>query len=98
MTFPILSSITFFPLIGAFFILLIKDTPQNNNLNSRYVAIFVSFVNFFISIYLWILFDHSTSNFQFVENRQWIKGFINFKFGIDGISILFIIPFISSLI
>ena len=91
MTFPILSSITFFPLIGAFFILLIKDTPQNNNLNSRYVAIFVSFVNFFISIYLWILFDHSTSNFQFVENRQWIKGFINFKFGIDGISILFIL-------
>ena len=91
MTFPILSSITFFPLIGAFFILLIKDTPQNNNLNSRYVAIFVSFVNFFISIYLWILFDHSTSNFQFVENRQWIKGLMNFKFGIDGISILFIL-------
>ena len=91
MTFPILSSITFFPLIGAFFILLTKDSPQNNNLNSRYVAIFVSFVNFFISIYLWILFDHSTSNFQFVENRQWIKGFINFKFGIDGISILFIL-------
>ncbi len=48
-------------------------------------------VNFLISIYLWILFDSSISNFQFVEERVWIKGFVNYKVGIDGISILFII-------
>ena len=46
---------------------------------------------FFLSIYLWILFDQSTSEFQFVEDRIWIQGFINYKVGIDGISILFII-------
>ena len=37
------------------------------------------------------LFDQSTSSFQFVEDRIWIKGFINYKVGVDGISILFII-------
>ena len=40
---------------------------------------------------MWILFDQSTSEFQFVEDRIWIEGLINYKVGIDGISILFII-------
>ena len=52
---------------------------------------FTSFVNFLLSIYLWILFDHTTSEFQFVEQRIWIKDFINYKVGVDGISILFIL-------
>ena len=28
---------------------------------------------------------------QFAENRQWLSGFIDYKVGVDGISILFII-------
>ena len=43
------------------------------------------------SIYLWYLFDPTTADFQFVEDREWIKGFVNYKVGVDGISILFII-------
>ena len=48
-------------------------------------------MNFLISIYLWYLFDPTTADFQFVEDREWIKGFVNYKVGVDGISILFII-------
>jgi len=55
------------------------------------VALFIASANFLLSIYLWLIFDISTSEFQFVENREWIKGFINYKVGVDGISILFII-------
>ena len=40
---------------------------------------------------MWILFDKSTSEFQFVEQRIWIQDFINYKVGVDGISILFIL-------
>ena len=40
---------------------------------------------------MWILFDQSTSEFQFVEDRIWIQRFINYKVGVDGISILFIL-------
>ncbi len=90
MNFPILSSLILLPTIGALFLLFTKSSKENN-LTVKYVALFTSLVNFFLSVYLWILFDQSTSEFQFIENREWIKGFINYKVGIDGISILFII-------
>ena len=54
-------------------------------------ALFISKSNFILSIYLWYLFDITTTEFQFVENRNWISGSINYKIGVDGISILFII-------
>jgi len=96
MNFPILSSLILLPTIGALFLLFSKDKDSNTG---KYVALFTSFVNFFVSIYLWFLFDPTISTFQFVEDREWLKGFINYKVGIDGISILFVIltTFISPL-
>ena len=90
MDFPLLSSLILLPTIGALFLFFTKF-KEENNLTAKYVALFVTIVNFFISIYLWFYFDQSTSNFQFVEDRNWIDGFINYKIGVDGISILFII-------
>ena len=90
MNFPILSSLILLPTIGALFIFFTRSKNENN-ITVKYVALFTSLVNFILSIYLWILFDQSTSDFQFIENRIWIKGLINYKVGIDGISILFII-------
>ena len=91
MNFPILSSLILLPSIGALFILLSKSKDQSNYQSSKYVALFVSFANFFISLYLWYIFDPNITDFQFVENRSWLPGFINYKVGIDGISILFIV-------
>ena len=88
MDFPILSSLILLPVLGAIFIFFSKS---NNNLTIKYLALFVSFANFILSLYLWYLFDTTTSEFQFLEERSWIKGFINYKVGVDGISILFII-------
>ena len=90
MNFPILSYLILLPTIGALFIFFTKSNKENN-ITVKYVALFTSIVNFFLSIYLWILFDQSTSEFQFVEDRIWIEGLINYKVGIDGISILFVI-------
>ncbi len=91
MNFPILSAIIFIPLVGAIFVLLTRGSLKNTEKNSKYVAIFSTLVNFFLSIYLWYLFDNTTSNFQFIEERIWMNGFINFQLGVDGISILFIL-------
>ena len=91
MNFPILSSITFLPLIGALFVFLTRNEKGESNSGAVYISIFTSFVNFFITLFLWYSFDNETSNFQFVEEISWISGFIKFKFGIDGISILFIL-------
>ena len=90
MNFPILSSLILLPLIGAFFLFFTKSRGENK-ITVKYVALFTSLVNFFLSIYLWLLFDQTTSDFQFVEERVWIKNLINYKVGVDGISILFII-------
>tara|TARA_B100000029_G_scaffold462244_1_gene494594 strand:- start:2335 stop:3819 length:1485 start_codon:yes stop_codon:yes gene_type:complete len=90
MNFPILSALILLPTIGSFFLFFSKDNLENK-LTTKYVALFTSVVNFLLSIYLWILFDSSISDFQFIENRKWLVGFINYKVGVDGISILFII-------
>ncbi|SVB18542.1 uncharacterized protein METZ01_LOCUS171396, partial [marine metagenome] len=95
----ILSSIILLPTVGALFILTTRESDKSNYRSVKYVALFTSFANFIISIYLWYIFDPNFIDFQFVENRTWLKGFINYKVGIDGISILFIIltTLISSL-
>ncbi len=90
MDFPILSSLILLPAIGSIFLLFSKnDNKQTNTI--KYVALFTSVVNFLISLYLWNSFDNTISNFQFVEERTWLAGFVNYKVGIDGISILFIV-------
>ena len=90
MDFPIISSLIILPTIGALFILFTKSSNSKYQ-SSKYVALFISLANFILSIYLWLIFDKSSINFQFVENREWLSGFINYKVGVDGISILFII-------
>ena len=91
MSFPLLSSLILLPLLGSLFIFFIREKTTKNYQSIKYVALFVSFSNFIISLYLWYLFDNSISDFQFVEEKVWIKDFINYKVGVDGISILFII-------
>ncbi len=91
MNFPILSLLIILPTIGAIFLFFSKNRINENHQTHKHVALFTSLVNFFISIYLWYIFDLTTSEFQFVEDKKWLKGFVNYKIGIDGISILFII-------
>jgi len=90
MNIPILSSLILLPTVGAFFIFFVKSNNKKYQ-SSKYVALFISLANFLLSLYLWFIFDNSVPEFQFVENRKWIAGFVNYKVGVDGISILFII-------
>ena len=90
MNFPILSSLILLPTIGALFIFFVRSSNSQYQ-SSKYVALFITLANFFLSLYLWIVFDKSIVDFQFVEEREWISGFVNYKVGIDGISILFIL-------
>ena len=90
MDFPILSSITLLPILGAIFIFIFNN-KTNENKNVIYVSLFTSVVTLFLAIFLWYVFDKSSPNFQFVEESNWISGYIKFKFGVDGISILFIV-------
>ena len=67
MNFPILSTLIFLPLLGASFIFLSRS--QENDKGVKYVALFTSFANFLLSIFLWLTFDQNISSFQFVEEK-----------------------------
>ena len=90
MDFPILSSLILLPTIGALFIFFVRSSSEKYQA-SKYLSLFISIANFILSIYLWYIFDKNSVEFQFVENREWLLGFVDYKVGIDGISILFII-------
>ncbi len=89
MNFPILSSLILLPTIGAIFILFGRTSTKYNS--AKYISLFISLANFALALYLWFIFDKIDSDFQFVEERIWLEGFINYKVGVDGISILFIV-------
>tara|TARA_E500000178_G_scaffold167914_1_gene167291 strand:- start:873 stop:2366 length:1494 start_codon:yes stop_codon:yes gene_type:complete len=89
MNFPILSTIIFLPLLGAAFIFLSSQKIENKS--GVYISIFTSISNLLLVFFLWHSFDKNIIGFQFLEEKNWISGFIKFKLGIDGISILFIV-------
>lgn len=89
MSVPILSLITFLPIIGVFFILSIETKRQEL---VRVTALLISSVVFFISLPLYFGFDSRTCDMQFVEKLQWIPSFgIQYHVGIDGISLFLIL-------
>ena len=90
MNFPILSSLILLPTIGALFIFFVRSSSSQYQ-SSKHVALFITVANLILSIYLWFIFDTRLTEFQFVEDKEWIVGFINYKVGVDGISILFIL-------
>ena len=88
---PILSAVTFLPLIGAIFIFLIRGEDEASKQNARYVALWTTTITFLISLLIWVDFDNSTADFQFVERHAWLGGIFTYYMGVDGISMLFVI-------
>jgi len=89
--FPILTILTFLPLVGAVFILIIFGDEDVVKRNARYVALWTSLANFALSLFVWFHFDTTTADFQFVHTLTWMPDFnIGYKMGIDGISMLFV--------
>ncbi|MBU2581069.1 MAG: NADH-quinone oxidoreductase subunit M [Alphaproteobacteria bacterium] len=88
-TSPILSIVTFLPLLGALFIAFLPATPGGDR-NARHTALYTTIFTFAISLLIWINFDTRTPDFQFVEDVAWIGPF-RYKMGVDGISMLFVI-------
>ena len=87
---PILSVVTFLPLVGALFIAFLKDDAAGVR-NARWVALWTTLITFAISLILIWRFDPSSADFQFVEKRPWLGGTINYAMGVDGISLPFVI-------
>ncbi len=89
---PILSLVTFLPLVGALFCLVVNGPKEAVDRNCRSVALLTSLVTFLISILLWVRFDPTKAGFQFEENLAWVPALnIGYHVGIDGISLFFVL-------
>jgi len=91
---PLLSLVTFLPLVGTAFILMARGDDVVVARNARFIALWTSLIDLALSLVLWFEFDPSTSDFQFVERANWVTigGFqFTYHMGIDGISLFFII-------
>ncbi|MBM3647497.1 MAG: NADH-quinone oxidoreductase subunit M [Alphaproteobacteria bacterium] len=89
---PILSLVTFLPLVGALFCLVVNGPKEAVERNCRSVALVTSVVTFLISLLLWARFDVTKAGFQFVEKADWVPALgIGYHMGIDGISLFFVL-------
>jgi NADH-quinone oxidoreductase subunit M len=85
--YPILSILTFVPLIGALIMLVLRGDTV-----SRWWALLVTLANAGLSLSLYANFDTSTFKYQFIEHHSWIPSLnINYTLGVDGISLLLVL-------
>ena len=91
LSWPILSVVTFLPLVGALFIMLMASEGEAEKRNARWVALWTTLITLAISLILVWRFDAGSPEFQFVERRPWLGGTITYHIGVDGISLPFVI-------
>jgi len=86
MSLPLLSLVTFVPLVGAAAILALPSPS-----NARWIALGTTIVTFALSLMVWAGFDPANPGFQLVEKHDWLGGGISYHMGVDGISMLFVV-------
>ncbi|MEW6767897.1 MAG: NADH-quinone oxidoreductase subunit M [Pseudomonadota bacterium] len=91
MTWPILSVVTFLPLVGAICVYISRGDDEAARRNSRWIALWTTIVTFAVSLILVARFDSSNPDFQFVEKAPWLANTIVYHMGVDGISLPFVI-------
>ena len=90
--FPILSLLTWLPLVGGLFIMTVRGEEAVVASNARWAALWTSLIVFAISLVLWVKFDTSDPGFQFKESLSWMPEFgVGYRMGVDGISVLFVL-------
>ena len=86
-----LSLLLLIPVIGSILILPIQDDSSTlSQQRMKQIALSFSILNFILSVYLWVQFDSSYTNYQFVYEFTEIK-YLQFNVGVDGLSMFFVI-------
>src|SRR6266536_1826208 len=88
----LLVSLLLIPLIGIFIIstAISYDMSELNIRRVKYTALFTSILNLLVSLIIYILFDFSNKQFQFVQEYHKVN-FFDFYLGLDGLSIYFVL-------
>jgi NADH-ubiquinone oxidoreductase chain 4 len=88
----LLSSLLFIPLIGIFLISgsISYNVDKLKIIRYKTIALVSSIINLVVSLILFILFDFSNNQFQFVQ-EHYDMSFFDVYLGVDGISIYFVL-------
>src|SRR5208283_4748717 len=90
--FPILSLITWLPLVGCAVMMMVRGDDETVASNARWTALWTSLLVFILSLVLWVKFDPSDAGFQFNEHVAWLPEYkVGYSMGVDGISVLFVL-------
>jgi NADH-quinone oxidoreductase subunit M len=90
--FPILSLITWLPLVGCLVMMMVRGDEATVASNARWTALWTSLLVFILSLVLWVKFDPSDAGFQFNEHVAWLPEYkVGYSMGVDGISVLFVL-------
>lgn len=83
--FPILSIITFTPLVAAVLMLFFKADRKNE---IRVTALAAAIFDLLLSAWLyWQVYQNPSLEYQFIESYEWLPALgISLKFGVDGMS------------
>src|ERR1700742_3660575 len=89
---PILSLITWLPLVGCLCIMMVRGDEETVASNARWTALWTSLLVCVLSLVLWVKFDPSEAGFQFNERIAWMPEYkVGYSMGVDGISVLFVL-------
>jgi len=90
MNMPLLTLITFLPVLGAVIVMLFFQRERTGAIKA--FATGVAAVDFLLSVPLWTRFDTAQAGFQFVEKAAWIPSIgVSYFVGVDGISVLLVL-------
>ena len=82
--FPLLSLITYSPLVGAAILFLWSGATQRA---ARWIALLASSVSFVLSVLMLVAFDRHQPTLQFTETFEWLPELgVAYRLGVDGIS------------
>ena len=85
-SFPILSFLTFFPLLGALMVWAMKDAAM-----VRKATLAIAGVEMGVAALMLLLFAPDTAAMQFAERYEWIPFLgISYHLAVDGVSVLFL--------
>jgi NADH-quinone oxidoreductase subunit M len=88
---PILSIVTFLPLVGALAALLVPGDDAVSRRNLRVIALLTTVVTFVLSLSIAVRFDAGVAGFQLEETSAWLGGYFSYHVGVDGISVMFVL-------
>jgi NADH-quinone oxidoreductase subunit M len=90
-TWPILSVVTFLPVVGALLIYVVRGDDEAARRNARWIALWTTLITLAVSLILVWRFDPAQPDFQFVERAPWLASSITYHMGVDGIALPFVI-------